>query len=251
MTVFLQGIVSQSLGILLLIFPVTEGFYGASLPSSFTITTQRRQRLSLPAASQEQDWITLDDGIDKLRMEQGDVDTLPVTGDPLTLCYTGRLDRLGWTTVNDVIDHWLSHLQGFEHLMESFHTHDITGDKLLDEAFLTEEFCTNELGLTNKLQCKKLLLAVKRLRQDVAEYPEGTEFDSSTNREGGVWHMTLGQTKVIPAMHVGVSSMNIGERATIRAKSSKAYGKDGLRSRDGTVIVPPFATLLFDVTRIS
>ena len=40
--------------------------------------------------------------------------------------------------------------------------------------------------------------------------------------------------------------MREGERAEFLLRADQAYGKDGLR-RKGAIIVPPFATLCFDI----
>jgi FKBP-type peptidyl-prolyl cis-trans isomerase len=58
----------------------------------------------------------------------------------------------------------------------------------------------------------------------------------------------LGKGKAIKAMELAVASMVGGERAKITARSDYCYGKDGLRRSNGDVMVPPFATLEFDIT---
>jgi hypothetical protein len=46
-------------------------------------------------------------------------------------------------------------LQGLDHISDSFVKVGIDGNKLMDTAFFTEGFVTNELGVSNKIQCKK------------------------------------------------------------------------------------------------
>ena len=43
----------------------------------------------------------------------------------------------------------------------------------------------------------------------------------------------------------------MGERVVVICRSDYGYGKEGLRTSKGDVIVPPFATLCFDLTLVS
>ena len=41
-----------------------------------------------------------------------------------------------------------------------------------------DRFVAEELGVWNKIQCKKVAMAAKRLRKQMAEFPDGLRFDS-------------------------------------------------------------------------
>ena len=56
---------------------------------------------------------------------------------------------------------------------------------------------------------------------------------------------------MIRAMDLAVSSMSVGERAKLICRSDYAYGSEGLRSAKGDIIVPPFATLCFELKLIN
>jgi peptidylprolyl isomerase len=53
--------------------------------------------------------------------------------------------------------------------------------------------------------------------------------------------------KVIPGMQAGITSMKPGETAQLKIRSDYAYGSEGYRKRNGDVMVPPFATLQFEL----
>jgi FKBP-type peptidyl-prolyl cis-trans isomerase len=116
---------------------------------------------------------------------------------------------------------------------------------LMDSTFFTEDFLMNELGLSNKIQCKKLVMASKRLTKQQDDFPAGLEFDSSAER--GPFKFTLGAGKVIRAYELAVATMLEGERAEIICRADLAYMAEGYRKRNGDVVVPPFATLRFDI----
>lgn len=95
-------------------------------------------------------------------------------------------------------------------------------------------------------------MAAKRLiaqTQDPA-FAEGVIFDTSASRRQN-YEFVLGSGKAIKAMDLLVSSMEIGEKARIQARSDFCYGSEGYRKTSGEVLVPPFATLCFDVTLIT
>ncbi len=175
----------------------------------------------------------------------------------IELQYTGTLlgERNIWSC-NDVVQCWLAQLQGLETLSPKFIEHDIDGNKLMDESYFTEQFCMETLGMENKVQAKKLVMAARRLTKQQVEYPSGTVFDSSDAREGTNYTFVLkkkrgGRSNVIPAMELAVRSMKVGERSKLICRSDYAYGSEGLRSSKGEVIVPPFAMLCFDLTLVN
>ena len=72
----------------------------------------------------------------------------------------------------------------------------------------------------------------------------GATFDSSRAR-GKPFKFTLGEGKVIGGWEVGLSSMQVGEQATLTCASQYAYGAKGIPP-----MIPPAATLQFDVELI-
>ena len=208
-------------------------------------------------ALNDEEWISLvstehDDcqsPVRKLVVEEGTADVLQ-KGSNVEIEYTGTLLGEKEWTAEDIVSCWLSELQGLDHLSEQFLAKGIDGSMLMDEARFTEEFCANELEIANKIQAKKLVMAAKRVTKQQQDHPAGTEFDSSIKR-GKNFSFVLGGGKVIKAMDLAVNSMKVGERAKLVCRSDYAYGSEGLRSRQGDIIVPPFATLCFDLKLVS
>ncbi|KAL7548343.1 hypothetical protein ACHAWF_011630 [Thalassiosira exigua] len=93
-------------------------------------------------------------------------------------------------------------------------------------------------------------MASRRMIKQQEEYAPGTEFDSSASR-GKNYCFELGSGKVIRAMDLAVASMEVGERAEVICRADYAYGPEGLRTSSGDVMVPPFATLRFDLKLVS
>ena len=108
------------------------------------------------------------------------------------------------------------------------------------------------LGVANKIQCKKLVMAAKRLAKERDEYQTGEdlEFDSS-ERLGKPFTFPLGKNKAIQAMDMAVATMTLGEKCEIISRCDYAYGKEGLRTPKGDMRIPPFATLKFELELIS
>uniref|UniRef100_A0A7S1YXR4 peptidylprolyl isomerase n=1 Tax=Trieres chinensis TaxID=1514140 RepID=A0A7S1YXR4_TRICV len=172
------------------------------------------------------------------------------SGREVSIHYSGTLVGAGagvsdWTA-RDAVECWLSTQQGVpEGVAESFLEKDVGGSKLTDGTF-DDDFAGTELGVSNRMQCKKLVMAARRLAKQVEEYPEGgAEFDSSEER--GPYKFVVGKGKAIKGMDLAVSTMRVGEKAEVICRSDYAYGKEGLRKSDGTVIVPPYATLRFEI----
>ena len=219
--------------------------------NAFVPATQiATRKTSLLAASE--DWIPLVDSSDfspvrKLVLEEGEGE-LPSEGSTVEIEYTGTLVGEKDWTAQDVADCWLSQLQGLDHLKDEFLQNKIDFTALSNEEMFTEEFCTTTLGISNKIQAKKLIMARNRLTKSQESYPAGTIFDSSQDR-GKNYSFELGK-KAIKAIDLTVRSMLEGEKARVICRSDYGYGSEGLRSSKGDVIVPPFATLSFELKRI-
>ena len=206
-----------------------------------------------------EDWIPLVDTenngngspspVMKLVQEAGSGD-VPQKGSTVEIEYTGTLVGEKDWSAQDVVSCWLSELQGLNHLSDVFLEKGIDGIMLMDETKFNEDYCLNELGISNKIQAKKLVMAAKRIAKQQEYHVAGTEFDSSITRERN-FSFVLGGGKVIKAMDLAVRSMSVGERAKLICRSDYAYGSEGLRSAKGTIIVPPFATLCFELKLIT
>jgi len=177
---------------------------------------------------------------------------VPTKGSTVEIEYVGVLgsSQESWE-VDDVIECWLKNLQGlYDALAEPMRENDVDGSILFDEEKFTEAFVSEELGVANRIQCKKTIMAAKRLKAASDEYPEGTQFDSSLER-GKSYEFVLGQGKAIQAMELLVATMKVGEKAKVVCRSDFGYGSEGYRKSTGEVVVPPFATLNFEVTLVS
>jgi len=173
-------------------------------------------------------------------LEEGKGD-IPSTGATVEIEYKGSLLDNEWSAV-DVVECWLSQQQGIDHLKYIFIEKDVDFKKLTDGNIFNEDFCIKELGITNKIQGKKLVMAARRLC--VKEFPANTVFDSSESRNKN-YSFVLGSGKAIKAIDLSVSSMKVGEKAVVICRSDYGYGPEGLRSSKGDVVVPPFATLCY------
>ncbi len=74
---------------------------------------------------------------------------------------------------------------------------------------------------------------------------DGTKFDSSRDR-GTPFSFTLGENKVIQGWEQGVLGMKVGEERKLTIPSSLGYGDTGYPP-----VIPPKATLLFDIELLS
>ena len=191
--------------------------------------------------------------VKKLILEKGS-GPVPSEGSNVEIKYVGKLgaSQTEWC-VEDVIECWLQHQQGLNDILEEpFRAMNIDGKILMDDTKFTEEFVTNDLGVPNisRMQCKKTIMAAKRLWKQQEDFPEGFEFDSSVER-GKSFTFVLGKGKVIKAMDLAVSAMNVGEKARIFCRSDYGYGSEGYRTKKGDTVVPPFRSLVFEVELVS
>ena len=74
---------------------------------------------------------------------------------------------------------------------------------------------------------------------------DGTVFDESERA-------TFSLNRVIPGFRDGIIGMRVGESKTLTIPPEEAYGEAGVTDRNtGEVIIPPNATLIFEVTLLS
>ncbi len=73
----------------------------------------------------------------------------------------------------------------------------------------------------------------------------GTVFDSSVGKQP--FPFVLGVGMVIKGWDEGVLGMKVGEKKHLVIPASKAYGADGVKGSDGAYVIPPNATLTFDI----
>lgn len=210
------------------------------IKSAATLALTSRSQAALEA-----DWVSLADGVQKRIIQEGKGEVAE-EGSEVEVDYVGTLYGEKDWSVDDVVECWLKNQQGLDHLADGFVKAGIDGKKLMNPDLFTEDFVANELGVSNKIQCKKIVMAAKRIAKQQEEFDIGTEFDSS--KERGPFKFTLGEGKAIRAYELAVATMKQGERAEIICRSDYAYGSEGLRKQDGTVIIPPFGTLCFDIT---
>ena len=282
----LQGITTMPLLLLLLAFVSHDTLAftarsgsggGGTLPTS-TFSIQHSSSSSLGMGEIGSAWETIvkkdnegnENGIafkTVLKASEDAAAASPSQGSKVTIKYSGSL----WMTNSDennapplpvgcsidswdteaVLECWLCHQQGlYDVLSGPFREHSVSGATLLDEAVFDEDFVTTTLGVANKIQAKKTLMAVRRLRTTCDEFEHGKVFDAK-NDDNESYDFILGGGKTIQAMDRLVSTMVVGETSRVVARCDAAYGADGCRSVKGDVLVPPFCGLAFDVTLLS
>jgi hypothetical protein len=183
-----------------------------------------------------------DGGVQKQIISDGDGDVVYSSGTPVTIQYIGTTAALDWSA-EQVVTCWLSEQQGVEDLADGFVTHQVDLSTLINPEIFQEHFIASTLGVVQKIKCKKLVMAAKRLATTLQEFPPGILFD-----ENDSFKFTLGTAKVIKGMDLGVLSMLPGETCLLRIRCDYAYGGEGYRKKNGDVMVPPFATLQFQLT---
>lgn len=75
---------------------------------------------------------------------------------------------------------------------------------------------------------------------------DGTKFDSSVDR-GQPFGFKVGVGMVIKGWDEGVVGLKIGEKKTLTVTADKAYGESGVPDGKGGYVIPPNATLIFDI----
>ncbi|XP_059396929.1 peptidyl-prolyl cis-trans isomerase FKBP1A-like isoform X2 [Carassius carassius] len=79
----------------------------------------------------------------------------------------------------------------------------------------------------------------------VVHYVDGRKFDSSRDREKP-FKFKIGKQEVIRGWEEGIAQMSVGQRAKLTCSPDYAYGNKGHPG-----IIPPNATLIFDVELLS
>jgi len=166
---------------ILLCLCVNISYAFTTTPSSFNSITKEKQTIhtktSLSSIPNDVEWKPLieastDTDLPPViihTLEEGSGD-LPSTGATVEIEYKGTLlENAEWSAV-DVVECWLTQQQGIDnHLKDLFIEKDIDFAKLTDENIFNEDFCIKELGITNKIQGKKLVMAAKRLSRQSFE----------------------------------------------------------------------------------
>jgi FKBP-type peptidyl-prolyl cis-trans isomerase len=79
---------------------------------------------------------------------------------------------------------------------------------------------------------------------------DGTKFDSSYDRNNP-FVFTLGIGQVIQGWDKGMEGIKVGEKRKIIIPSHLGYGEAGMKNQLGDYIIPPNATLIFEVEALN
>jgi FKBP-type peptidyl-prolyl cis-trans isomerase len=190
-------------------------------------------------------WVDLteDGGVKKSILTDGigDASLEELGATTVTMDYTGTVATADWS-VEEVIQCWLAEQQGVSDLYDAFRAQEIDESKLVNPDIFNEALVEQKMGVTARIKCKKLVMAAKRLATTRNEFTVGHVFDSYSE-----YQFIRGQTKLIRGMELGIAAMKPGEVAVLVIRSDYAYGSEGYRKTNGDVMVPPFATLQFEV----
>jgi FKBP-type peptidyl-prolyl cis-trans isomerase len=105
----------------------------------------------------------------------------------------------------------------------------------------------NKINSTNKMDTEKISKAGDTLTVNyVGTLENGTKFDSSIDR-GTPFTFVVGIGQVIRGWDEGMVGMKVGEKKHLVIPGEKAYGPRGIPDGNGGYMIPPNATLIFDV----
>jgi len=95
--------------------------------------------------------------------------------------------------------------------------------------------------------------AVKGMAVEVhytGKFINGKIFDSSRDR-GQPIEFVLGEAQVIKGWDEGISLMKVGGKLLLIIPPELGYGEQGIKDKQGNEVIPPNATLIFDVELMS
>jgi len=105
----------------------------------------------------------------------------------------------------------------------------------------------NKNNSTNKMDTEKVSKVGDTLTVNyVGTLEDGTKFDSSIDR-GVPFTFVVGIGQVIRGWDEGMLGMKVGEKKHLVIPGEKAYGPRGIPDGKGGYMIPPNATLIFDV----
>jgi FKBP-type peptidyl-prolyl cis-trans isomerase len=81
----------------------------------------------------------------------------------------------------------------------------------------------------------------------VGRFEDGTVFDSSEAHGNEPLVFVLGEPGLIPGFQIGVNGMKEGGERVIGIPPTLAYGVEGVKGQDGTVVIPPNTTIYFSL----
>lgn len=185
---------------------------------------------SLDMSSTSEEWISLVDGSDVVQKQilcEGSGD-IPQKGQTVKIEYKGSIGKSQSTwSVEDVVECWLKNQQGlYDILAKPMEENNVDGAVLFDADTFDEAYVAETLGVANKIQCKKTIMAAKRLRTQGEDFEQGSVFDSSADR-GKPFEFVLGKGKAIKSMELLVATMKVGETAKMSCRADYGYGPEG------------------------
>lgn len=81
----------------------------------------------------------------------------------------------------------------------------------------------------------------------IGRFEDGVVFDSSEAHGNEPLTFVLGEPGLITGFQVGVNGMKEGGERLIGIPPALGYGAEGVKDQNGTVVIPPNATIYFNV----